>query len=333
MSRPAAFPAATRLSISFCCAVVSSPVTRLFSLSQPFSINPIEVRQPVCSAFKNSAHTSSMNPTVSTHPDDIPDSALTKFLDVAKTAFVHVSWKNVDAVCQMLFKKWTPRCHSIFSVNHRIFAASAMSPAAIASPIPPIVFIATSFNRTKCFDNQDNATPPAVVVVNQVAVSATNCAPTSAIAPRTIPTGPASIDNAEPNKPTTPVTPDTIIPKPPNAVPNATKPTPTVKTTAATCANNTTSPRFCSAHFVNTTIASDNADAIVANDGNNALPTAAAASSRTPSSRFHWFSNAPAERIASPCAAVVPRIMIARRAKTFCCSVAFFGSIPWLNSS
>lgn len=62
--------------------------------------------------------------------------------------------------------------------------------------------------------------------------------------------------------------------------------------------------------------------------GSNAEPISTAASLTFAFSDFIWLAKLPAERMASPCAAVVPRIMMAIRAITFCCSVALFLSIP-----
>ena len=102
---------------------------------------------------------------------------------------------------------------------------------------------------------------------------------------------------------------------------------------APTMAMICTSPWFCSMKAVTIfTICARNATTFVTT-GRMAVPTDTNASCIVPLRRFIWLAKLPEVRMASPCAAVVPRMMIARRAITFCCSVALLGSNPWFKSS
>ena len=70
-----------------------------------------------------------------------------------------------------------------------------------------------------------------------------------------------------------------------------------------------------------------------AKSSSNSPPTAAATSTKAAFNAFIWFAKLPLVRTASPCAAVVPRMMMLSLACAFCASVAVFGSSCMLSSS
>ena len=70
-----------------------------------------------------------------------------------------------------------------------------------------------------------------------------------------------------------------------------------------------------------------------AKSSSSSPPTAAATSMKVAFNAFIWLAKLPLVRTASPCAAVVPRMMMFMRACAFCASVAVFGSRFWFSSS